>query len=170
MLIIVSCSEDTIYWNLLSRKKVWICISWYTDSPKHGSTLFHTYIPTEQIFDSRSFMYNKIFLKKPLKKLVANTFTLLLVSFASKLVNFWRPSEYEKSLKTVKSLCLRENGVDFEFFWKFKISLCLKLLNNLDTICSKRSVKMWAINFYKTFQKYFVVHERSAVINSFSML
>ena len=36
----------------------------YTDSQKHESTLLYTYVCTERIFDSRPFMYNKIFLKK----------------------------------------------------------------------------------------------------------
>ena len=45
------------------------------------------YVCTEWIFDSRPFMYNKIFLKKLLQKLVAHIFGLLLALFASKLVN-----------------------------------------------------------------------------------
>ena len=44
-------------------------------------------------FDSRMFMYNKIFLKKPLKKFVFHIFIFLLVHFASKLVNYSRRSE-----------------------------------------------------------------------------
>ena len=40
---------------------------------------------------------------------------------------------------------------------------------DLDAKGFKRSVNMWATNFYKSFfQKYFVVHEQSAVKNSFS--
>ena len=46
------------------------------------------YLCTERIFDSRPFMYDKIFLQKLFLKLVAHIFTLLLAPFASKLVNF----------------------------------------------------------------------------------
>ena len=60
---------------------------------------------------------------------------------------------FEKFLKTVKSLFLRENEVDFEFFWKFKISMWLEWLTNLNVKGAKRSVKMWAINFYMSFFK-----------------
>ena len=49
---------------------------------------------------------------------------------------------FEKILKTVKSLFLKVNDIDFEFFLKFKISLCLELLTNLDAKGAKRSVKM----------------------------
>ena len=63
----------------------------------------------------------------------------------------------------------KENDADFEFFRKFKVSLCPENLSNLDAKGAKRSVKSWATNFYKIFfPKYFVVHERSAVRNSFS--
>ena len=41
-----------------------ISIKTYTDSQKHEFILLHTYyVYTEQIFDSRPFMYNKIFWK-----------------------------------------------------------------------------------------------------------
>ena len=33
---------------------------------------------------------------------------------------------FEKYMKMVKSLFSKENDVDFEFFWKFKVSLRLK--------------------------------------------
>ena len=50
----------------------------------------------------------------------------------------------------------------------FKVSLCCDKLTHLDAKCAKRSVKMWTTNFYKNFfQKRFVVHEWSAVKNSF---
>ena len=47
--------------------------------------------------------------------------------------------------------------------------LCCKWLTNLDAKGAKRSVKMWNKHFYKSFfnQKWFVVHKRSAVKNSF---
>ena len=115
-------------------------------------------------------MYNKIFLEKLLYKFVVHIFTLLLAPFVSKLVNYSRHSE---------SLNIRKNSeIDDIFLWNqgfdhfptfFKDSLCLEKLTNLDVIGAKGSVKIWATNFYKSFfQKYFDVHEQSAVKNSFS--
>ena len=106
------------------------------------------YVCTERIFDSRPFIHKKMFLKKVLKNLIAHIFTLLLTPFTSKLVKYSRHSEsFEKCLKTVKSLFSKENDVDFEFFRKFEISLCLDKLTNLDAKGAKRGVKMWASNF-----------------------
>ena len=53
---------------------------------------------TEHIFDSRPFMYIKIFLKDLLQNIVVHIFTLLLAPFTPKLVNYSRHSE---SLKYV---------------------------------------------------------------------
>ena len=51
----------------------------------------------------------------------------------------------------------------------FKDSLCRQKLTDLDVKGAKRSVNMWTVNFYKSFsKKHFVVHELSAVENSFS--
>ena len=47
---------------------------------------FSTYVCTEWFFDSPQFVYNKIFLKKLLQKLVAHIFTILLAPDASKLI------------------------------------------------------------------------------------
>ena len=48
-------------------------------------------------------------------------------------------------------------------------SQCRDQLTTFDAKGAQRSVKMWTTNFYKKFfQKYFVVHDLSAVKNSFS--
>ena len=65
----------------------------YNASQKHESTLLHMYVCTERIFDSRSFVYKNVFLKKLLCKLVAHVYMLLLAPFESKLVNQSRRSE-----------------------------------------------------------------------------
>ena len=65
---------------------------------------------------------------------------------------------FEKCLKTVKMLFLKENEVDSEFFWTFKISLRLEWLTNLNAECTKRSVKIWAINYYKNFLLNILMH------------
>ena len=58
----------------------------------------------------------------------------------------------------------------YRFQTFFKGWLCLEKLTNLNAKGAKRSVKMWATNFYKSFfQKYFfVVSEWLVVKNSFS--
>ena len=58
---------------------------------------------------------------------------------------------FEKCMKTVKSLFLKENVVFYEIFRKFKVSLRLEYFLNLDAKGAKRSVKMWATDFYKSF-------------------
>ena len=56
---------------------------------------------------------------------------------------------FEKCLKKVKFL--KENEVDFEILWKFRISLWLKYLTNLNAKGAERSVKMWASSFFMSF-------------------
>ena len=51
------------------------------------------YLCPERTFDSQLLMYNKIFLKKLLKELVAHIFTLLLAPFAAKLVDYSQHSD-----------------------------------------------------------------------------
>ena len=95
--------------------------------------------------------------------MVAHIFTLLLAPFVSKFIIFGGHSE------SLKNVWKWENDVDFEFFLKFKVSLCLESLTNLDAKGAKRSGKMRATNFCKNiFKKTFFAHERSAVKNSFS--
>ena len=67
-----------------------------TDSTVQGIE----YVCNDRIFDSRPFMYSKIFLKKLLEKFVFHTFMLLLAPFASKLVNY---SRHRESLKIRKN-------------------------------------------------------------------
>ena len=54
----------------------------------------------------------------------------LYASFGTFCVQIGRLLEaqwvFEKCMKTVKSLFSTENDVDFEFFWRFKVSLCLE--------------------------------------------
>ena len=61
-------------------------------------------------------------------------------------------------MKAVKSLFLKENDVDFEFFRKFIVSLRLEYLTNLDVKGAKRSVKMQTTKFYKSFFKNILLH------------
>ena len=72
-------------------------------------------------------------------------------------------------MKTVKSLFLKKNDVDAEFFRKFKVSLRLEILTNLDAKGAKRSIKIWAIKFQeKIFKNIFFSHKLWAVKDSFS--
>ena len=59
------------------------------------------YVCTERIFDSRPFMYNKVFLEKLLLKLVAHIFTLLLAPYASKLVIYLVEVELYNNFQTL---------------------------------------------------------------------
>ena len=55
-----------------------------------------------------------------------------------------------------------------EFFRMFKYSLWRKQLTNLDETGAKRSVKMWATNFYKIFFKNsFITYVSSKVDSCF---
>ena len=49
---------------------------------------------------------------------------------------------FEECLKIYKSLFLKENVVNFEFFWNIKDSLGLKKLTNLDAKGAKRNYKL----------------------------
>ena len=102
----------------------------YNASQKYESTLIHIYVLNEFLIAYHSFC----------------------VQIGQIFVVQWL---FENFLKTVKSLFLNENVVNFEFFIKFKVSLCLKGLTNLVAKGAKRSVKMWATNIYKSFWKSF---------------
>ena len=78
---------------------------------------------------------------------VVDIFTLLLVPFASKLVNHSRHSD---SLKYVwKSTNQRKMSSISEFFRMFQESLCLELLANLDAKSAKRCGLQASINSFK---------------------
>ena len=97
----------------------------YTDSQKHRSTLLQSpYVCTERIFDSRPFTYNKILLKKLLKKLTAHILTLLLAPFASKLANYSRRSETFNFRKNSKSTTFSFENSDFAVFIHFSKTHC----------------------------------------------
>ena len=94
-------------------------------SQKHESILLHSpYVCTERIFDSRPFMYNKIFLLKILQELVAHIFTLLLPPFAFKLVNHSRRSETLNFRKKSKSTSFSFENIDFTVFIHFSKTPC----------------------------------------------
>ena len=79
--------------NTKAKNRLFVFKMTYNASQKHESTLLTSYVYTERIFDSPPFLYNKMFLKELLHKLLAHIFTLLLTPFASKLVNQSRHSE-----------------------------------------------------------------------------
>ena len=97
----------------------------YTDSQKHESTLLHNYV--ERIFDIQPLMYIKIFFEKNLIEVGSSH---LYTSFGTFCVQIGQLFEaewvFENCRKTVKSLFLKENDVDFKFFQKFKVSLRLE--------------------------------------------
>ena len=91
-------------------------------------------------------------MKKLIKKLVVDIFTLLLADFAPKLVNYSRHSEslnIRKNCEIVGIFLRWQRFVEFQTC--FKDSLCREHLINLDAKDAKRSVKMWTTNFFKCF-------------------
>ena len=73
--------------------------------------------------------------------MVAHIFTLLLAPFASKLVNFLRLSESLKNVWKRSNHCFRRKMSSISnFFRKFKVSLRLEYLTNLDAKRAKRSI------------------------------
>ena len=71
-------------------------------------------------------------------------------------------------MKTVKSLFSKENvDFEFEFFRKFKDPLFLEKLINLDAKGAKRSVKMWAINFYMSFYENSLLYINDGQLSKF---
>ena len=96
-------------------------------SQKHEITLLHMYILSKFLTADRS-CTTKYYFENPFLNLVAHIFALLLAPFASNLGNYSRHSE---SLKNVQNwpnrwVFFKENFAEFEFFWKFKVSLCLE--------------------------------------------
>ena len=66
-----------------------------------------------------------------------------------------------KIFENGKKLFSKENDVNFEFFRKFNISLCLKKLINLNAKGAKWSVKIWATNFFISFFKNILLYTDS---------
>ena len=89
-------------------------------------------------------------MKKLIQKIVVHIFKLRLAPFASKLVQlFVAQWAFEECLNISK-----ENVANFEFLRIFKGLLHLDtILTNLDANGVKRSLKVWAVNFYKSFFK-----------------
>ena len=93
-------------------------------------------------------------------------FTLLLAPFASKLVNYSRHSE---------SLNIRKNSEIDDIFLRrqlivdFQTYFMTQIINQFwRKMCQKKRKDVDYKLLYKFFQKYFFVHEQSAVENSFS--
>ena len=107
----VNCRRRTnSIWELHCLAKLWIYLT--------------PYVCTERFFDCRPFMYNKIFLKKLLLKLVAHIFTLLLAPFALKLVYYLRSNEILNFRKNSKSSSFSFEDSDFTVFKHFSKTQC----------------------------------------------
>ena len=88
-------------------------------------------------------------------------FTLLLVPFVSKLVNYSRCAQwaFEEYFEIDKSSFSMENVVDFELLRIFlKYPLRFEKLTNLNKKGTERSVKIWPTNFCHRFSKNFLVY------------
>ena len=116
-------------------------------------------------------MYTKTFLKKLLQKFVLDIFTLLLASFAPKLVNY---SRHRDSLRYVwkstnRSYRSKMSSIS-EFFRMFKDSSCLEKLTNLDAKFAKRSVKIWTTDFYKSFSNICMLLYMNGLLSKFRLV
>ena len=117
----------------------------YTASQKH-----------ERIFESRPFMYNKTFYA---------SFGTFCVQIGHFLEAQW---VFEKCLQTVKSPFSKENVFDFGILTKgYSLTVPWIIAQFGRTMCQKKREDVSYHLFLEIFQKYFVVHERSAVKNSF---
>ena len=101
--------------------------------------------------------------------MVAHIFMLLLALFASKLVCYLRHSEILNFQKSSKSTSFSFKNGDFPVLKHFQR---LTVPPKIDQFGRKRCQKKRKEVSYEfisgSFQKYFVVHERSAVKDSFS--
>ena len=86
----------------------------------------------ERIFDSRPFMYNEIFLKKTLIEVGSSNLYASFGTFCVRIGHLFEAQRvFEKCMRTVKSLFLKENDADFEFFRKFK-SHCVQIIDQFE--------------------------------------
>ena len=118
------------------HKKTFLCFGllWYlhennirlgsTDSTKINRPGYNIRIYWPKFWQPTVHVY-QIFLKKLLEKIVVLIFTLLLASFASKSVNYSRPSDPLNYLwKSTNHRHRRKMSSISEFFRFFKDSLC----------------------------------------------
>jgi len=84
---------------------------------------FSTYVGTEGNFDSPQFVYNKIFLKKLLMKIINHVFRLLLARFASKLVNYsrYRTINFRKNSKLTTFSFVNSHLTIFKHFQRLTV-------------------------------------------------
>jgi len=154
---------------------------WYTNFHKKVKTAFYTASQKhESILLIRMYWTNfwqptvhvqeNIFEKTPIE----NGSSHLYASFGTFCVQTTQLFEAQRDFKLseefeIDVIFLRKQRF-YRFQTFFKVSLCLEKLTNLDAKGAKRTLKIWATNSFKSFfQKYFVIHERSAVKNTFSM-
>ena len=105
---------------------------------------------TERIFKKRPFMYNKIFLKKTLINVgssrlwLFDTFCVQIGHFFEAQWDFKLSEEFE-----IDVIFLRKQRF-YRFQTFFKDSQCRDELTNVDAKGAKRSVNVWATNFYNS--------------------
>ena len=125
--------------------------SMYNASQKHESTLLRTERScSTKYFWKKSFRFvsshlhasfgtfcvqiDKFFFEKSLIEVGISNFYASFGTFCVQIGQLFKAQwVFEKCLNMQKSLFLNENDVDFDFFWKFKISLCPEYLTNLST-------------------------------------
>ena len=98
----------------------------YTAPQKHESTLLHTYVLNKFLTADHS-CTTEYLKKKTVIEVGSSHLYASFDTFCVQIGQFLKAQAvFEKCFKTVKSLNSKENDVNFEFFRKFKISLCLE--------------------------------------------
>ena len=112
------------------------------------------YVCTERDFDSRPFIYNNIFLKKFFIEVGSSYLYASFDTFCVQIGPLFEAQWDFKLSEEFKIDVIFRQKQRFHRFETFsKGLLCLQKLTNLDAKGVKRSWKMWATNFYKSFFK-----------------
>ena len=134
----------------------------YTDLQKHESTLLHMYVLNEFLTADHS-CTTKYFWKnsdKGFSSHIYASFDIICFQICQSFEAQWDFKlweEFEKDLIFVR----KQRFYRFQTF--YKDSLCLQKLTNLDARGAKRSVKIWATNFYKSIFKNILLHKNSGL-------
>ena len=129
-------------------------------NPKYHATLTETRKNMNLPYSLRMY-WTTVHAKKNIfeKTLIEIDTSHLYASFGTFYVQIGQLFEaewvFENCKKTVKSLFLKESDVDFEFFRKFKVSLCLDWLTNLDAKVPKEAKRCELPTSIRIFTKIF---------------
>ena len=131
----------------------------YTKWQKKEPSLLHTYALNE--FLTTDHLYTTKYLWKDSNRswlLTSFRFFWHILRSNWSVIRVTAQWDFKLSEKFEIDLIFLQKQRFYSFQTFFKNSLCLQKLNNLDSKGAKRSVKIWATNFYKSFFKNVVFH------------